>query len=119
MGFWDRRRHIKEAKAMLRVGAQVENLHEALLVVAKQAEQWHMFVPHGGWPVLPAKLDDIIDTQDRLSNDMTSLDMVLATTPQGGNLETVDFNQVEERLKALYDDTQALVSLSARARLQW
>ena len=54
MGFWERRRHIKEAKSMLRVGAQVENLHEALLVVAKQAEQWHMFVPHGGWPVLPA-----------------------------------------------------------------
>ena len=24
MGFWDRRRHIKEAKSMLRVGAQVE-----------------------------------------------------------------------------------------------
>ena len=118
MGFWDRRRHIKEAKAMLRVGAQVENLHEALLVVAKQAEQWHMFVPHGGWPVLPAKLDDIIDTQDRLSNDMTSLDMVLATTPQGGNLETVDFNQVEERLKALYDDKQALDTLPERARLE-
>ena len=39
MGFWERRRHIKEAKSMLRVGAQVENLHEALLVVAKQAEQ--------------------------------------------------------------------------------
>ena len=118
MGFWDRRRHIKEAKAMLRVGAQVENLHEALLVVAKQAEQWHMFVPHGGWPVLPAKLDDIIDTQDRLSNDMTSLDMVLATTPQGGNLENVDFNQVEERLKALYDDKQALDTLPERARLE-
>ena len=31
-GFWERRRHIKEAKSMLRVGAQVENLHEALLV---------------------------------------------------------------------------------------
>lgn len=118
MGFWDRRRHIKEAKAMLRVGAQVENLHEALLVVSKQAEQWHMFVPHGGWPVLPAKLDDIIDTQERLCNDMTALNTVLSTTPQGGNLETVDFNQVEERLKALYDDKQALDTLPERARLE-
>ena len=118
MGFWDRRRHIKETKAMLRVGAQVENLHEALLVVSKQAEQWHMFVPHGGWPVLPAKLDDIIDTQERLGNDMTALNTVLSTTPQGGNLETVDFNQVEERLKALYDDKQALDTLPERARLE-
>ena len=118
MGFWERRRHIKEAKSMLRVGAQVENLHEALLVVAKQAEQWHMFVPHGGWPVLPAKLDDIINTQDQLTNDMTALNVALATTPQGGNLDTVDLNQVEERLKALYDDKQALDTLPERARLE-
>ena len=117
MGFWERRRHIKEAKSMLRVGAQVENLHEALLVVAKQAEQWHMFVPHGGWPVLPAKLDDIINTQDQLTNDMTALNVALATTPQGGNLDTVDLNQVEERLKALYDDKQALDTLPERAGL--
>ena len=53
IGFWERRRHIKEAKSLLRVGAQVENLHDALQVVAKQAAQWRMFVPHGGWPVLP------------------------------------------------------------------
>ena len=35
MGFWERRRHVKEAKDLLRVGAQVEDLHEALKVVAK------------------------------------------------------------------------------------
>lgn len=54
MGFWERRRHIKEAKDLLRVGAQVEDLHEALKVVAKQGEQWHQFVPHGGWRCCPA-----------------------------------------------------------------
>ncbi len=118
MGFWDRRRLVKEAKGLLRVGAQVENLHEALQVVAKQAEQWHMFVPHGGWPVLPPKLDDIIATQDELTQDMTALNSVLATTPQGGNLDTIDLNQVEERLKALYADKQALDDLPERARLE-
>lgn len=118
MGFWERRRHIKEAKGLLRVGAQVENLHDALQVVAKQSEQWHMFVPHGGWPVLPAKLDDILETQDELTRDMTALNTVLATTPMGGSLETVDFNQVEERLKALYDDHQSLDTLPERARLE-
>ena len=118
MGFWERRRHIKEAKGLLRVGAQVENLHDALQVVAKQSEQWHMFVPHGGWPVLPAKLDDILETQDELTRDMTALNTILATTPMGGSLETVDFNQVEERLKALYDDHQSLDTLPERARLE-
>ena len=118
MGFWERRRHIKEAKGLLRVGAQVENLHDALQVVTKQSEQWHMFVPHGGWPVLPAKLDDILETQDELTRDMTALNTILATTPMGGSLETVDFNQVEERLKALYDDHQSLDTLPERARLE-
>ena len=76
MGFWERRRHIKEAKDLLRVGAQVEDLHEALKVVAKQGEQWHQFVPHGGWPVLPSKLDEIISTQEALVSNMTALDTV-------------------------------------------
>ena len=68
--------------------------------------------------MLPAKLDDIINTQDQLTNDMTALNVALATTPQGGNLDTVDLNQVEERLKALYDDKQALDTLPERARLE-
>lgn len=118
MGFWERRRHIKEAKSLLRVGAQVEDLHEALKVVAKQGEQWRQFVPHGGWPVLPTKLDDIITTLDGLLGNMTSLDTVLATTPTGGNLETVDFNTVEARLKALLDDRKALDTLPERCRLE-
>lgn len=118
MGFWERRRHIKEAKGLLRVGAQVEDLHEALKVVARQGEQWRQFVPHGGWPVLPTKLDDIITTLDAMVSNMTALDTVLATTPTGGNLGTTDFNTVEVRLKALLDDRKALDTLPERCRLE-
>lgn len=118
MGFWERRRHVKEAKSLLRVGAQVENLHEALKVVSKQAEQWHSLVPHGGWPVLPPKLDDIVQTQEELEGNLTALNSVLATTPQGGDLENLDLNEVERRLRALYDDHRALDSLPERCRLE-
>ncbi|NEG69682.1 helicase [Bifidobacterium choloepi] len=118
MGYWERRRHVKEAKSMLRVGAQVENLHDALLVVKRQAEQWRMFVPHGGWPVLPPKLDEIIDTQEELAANMTALDVVLATTPDGADLETTDFNAVEARLRTLYDDKIALDTLPERSVLE-
>ncbi|MDK7041635.1 hypothetical protein QP292_24640, partial [Escherichia coli] len=34
MGFWERRHHIKEARSLLRVGAKVDDLHEALKIVA-------------------------------------------------------------------------------------
>ncbi|RGW11090.1 helicase [Bifidobacterium pseudolongum] len=118
MGFWDRRRQIKEAKSMLRVGAHVEDLHDALVVVEKQAQQWRLFVPHGGWPVLPPKLDDIVATQEALLSNMTALDTVLATTPEGGDLQTADFNVVEERLKALFDDRKALDTLPERCSLE-
>ena len=118
LGFWERRRLVKEAKSLLRPGAQVEDLHESLVVVSKQAEQWRTFVPHGGWPVLPPKLDVIIDTQESLIRDMTALDTVLATTPAGGDLETMDLNKVEERLKALFDDHTALDTLPERCALE-
>lgn len=118
MGFWERRRHIKEAKSLLRVGAQVEDLHEALLVVSKQAEQWRMFVPHGGWPVLPPKLDDIVETQEAIVSDLTALNTVLATTPDGAELESVPFMQLETRLQALFNDHRALDSLPERSTLE-
>ncbi|MCH4209041.1 helicase [Bifidobacterium sp.] len=118
MGFWERRRHIKEAKSLLRVGAQVEDLHEALKVVARQAEQWRLFVPHGGWPVLPARLDAILETQEALMDSLTALDAVLASTPQGANLEALGFQSLEERLKALYDDRMALDTLPGRCVLE-
>lgn len=49
---------------------------------------------------------------------ITALDAVLATTPLGANLETLDFNTLEERLKALYDDHLALDTLPGRCRLE-
>lgn len=118
MGFWERRRHVREAKSLLRVGAQVENLHDALIVVKKQGEQWHALVPHGGWPVLPQRLDQMISTQETMSEDITALDTVLSTTPRGGELEARDFNDVESRLKSLYDDHLALDTLPERCRLE-
>ena len=118
MGFWERRRHVREAKSLLRAGAQVEDLHGALVVVKKQADQWHALVPHGGWPVLPPKLDQMIAVQETMSADMTALDAVLNTTPAGGELETRDLNEVEDRLKSLLEDHKALDTLPERCRLE-
>ena len=116
MGFWERRRHIKEAKDLLRVGAQVEDLHEALKVVAKQGEQWHQFVPHGGWPVLPSKLDEThLRPKRRLVSQYDRAGYRAFHHTAGGNLETADFEKVEARLKALLDDRKALDTLPERA----
>lgn len=118
MGWMERRRHIKEARSLLRAGTHVEDLHEALQVVARQAEQWRQFVPHGGWPVLPPKLDEIIETLDSLVSDLTALEMVLSTTPDGAGLTTTPFVNLEQRLRALYDDHQSLDTLPQRMVLE-
>ncbi len=118
IGFWERRRHIKEAKSLLRVGAQVENLARcaagrgqagramahvrASRRVAGAAEQTRRHHRHaGGAGPRP-------DGAGRR----------MSTTVQGGDLESQDFVAVEERLKALFDDHLALDTLPERCRLE-
>lgn len=118
MGFWERRRHIKEARSLLRVGAKVDDLHEALKIVAQQAAQWRTFVPHGGWPVLPHKLDEIVSTQELLDRNLVALDAVLSTTRLGADLENVEFTKLDERLQALHDDRASLDTLPGRCVIE-
>ena len=118
MGFWERRRHVREARSLLRVGAKVDDLHEALKIVAQQAAQWRTFVPHGGWPVLPPKLDELVNTQEVLSRNLVALDAVLSTTRQGADLENIEFAQLEARLQDLHDDRASLDTLPGRCKLE-
>lgn len=118
MGFWERRRHIKEARSLLRVGAKVDDLHEALKIVAQQAAQWRTFVPRGGWPVLPPKLDEIVSTQELLDRNLVALDAVLSTTRLGADLENVEFTKLDERLQALHDDRASLDTLPGRCVIE-
>lgn len=118
MGFWERRHHVREARSLLRVGAKVDDLHEALKIVAQQAAQWRTFVPHGGWPVLPPKLDDIVNTQELLARHLVALDAVLATTLKGADLENIEFAQLEARLQDLHDDRASLDTLPGRCNLE-
>jgi hypothetical protein len=119
MGYWDRRRYVKEAKSLQRPGTKkLEDLHQALEAVSHQAEQWRTLVPHGGWPVLPPKLDDIIETFESLTADLTALDVVLSTTPSGSDLTSAQFVSLEARLQKLFDDHAALDTLPERTSLE-
>ena len=118
MGFWERRHHIKDARSLLRVGAKVDDLHEALKIVAAQAAQWRTFVPHGGWPVLPPKLDEIVSTQELLDRNLVALNAVLSTTRLGADLENIEFTKLDERLQALHDSRESLDTLPGRCVIE-
>ncbi|OZG52514.1 helicase [Pseudoscardovia radai] len=118
LGMHERRHLVKEAKSLLRVGSHVDDIRSALIVALKESEEWRTFVPHGQWPVLPNELDDIITVQESLSSDLTAMNSILATTPEGADLETIDFQSLEDRLRLLYDDHKSLNTLPERSTLE-
>ncbi|MBQ9681125.1 MAG: helicase [Aeriscardovia sp.] len=118
MGYWDRRRYVKEIKSLLRPGTHVDDLHGALTVVARDVKQWKSMSSKDGWPTLPDGLDAIIETFESVTADLTALDSVLATTPEGPGLSGASFDTLESRLHRLRDDHQVLKNLPARSQLE-
>ena len=118
MGYWERRRYIKEIRSLIRPGQHVEDLHSALIIVRRDAKIWKSMSSLDGWPTLPDQLDQIIETFESVMSDITALDSVLATTPEGPGLSGAAFEMLTDRLQRLHDDKKALENLPARARLE-
>lgn len=117
MGFWARRRAIRDVRHCLHPGQKPENLHDTLEVVARQGERWRRLVPSGGWPVLPDGLDEIVATFEQMNQDLTALDAVLVTAPGTRPLAESTFVDVDTRLRALYADRDRLTDLPELMRL--
>lgn len=118
MSMGERHRAIKEVKSLLRPGRRVKDLHSALQIVERQAQQWRSVVPQGGWPVLPDGIDEMLDTFDSLTSDLTSLEVVLASTPRGAGFSEMTFVDLDQRLRLLYRDRDSLKDLPERASLE-
>lgn len=118
MSLGERHRSIREVRGLLRPGKKIKDLHSALTVVQAQAKQWRALVPAGGWPVLPDGIDEMLDTFDSLTSDLTALEVVLDSTPQGGGLSSSTFVDLDRRLRGLYADRSSLDSLPERASLE-
>ncbi len=118
MSMGERHRAIKEARRLLRPGRRVKNLHAALEIVQRQAEQWRTVVPRGGWPVLPDGIDEMLDTFDSLTSDLTALEVVLSSTPRGAGFSEMTFVDLDARLRLLYQDRDSLKNLPERATLE-
>lgn len=115
----ERHRLSREARSLVRVGARVDDLHAALIAAQKEKEEWRGFVSKGDKPVLPmVDLGEIVKVEESLMSDLTALDSVLATTPDKGDLESLGFEALDKRLRALFDDRKALDTLPRRSSLE-
>ncbi|WP_250447280.1 hypothetical protein, partial [Actinotalea sp. C106] len=112
-----RRRFRKQAKDMLRPGRPVEDLHAALVDVQSQREVWQAHCPAGGWPRIPEGLAAIEREFQMIRNDLAGLGAVLANTPDGGELETLPWRSLRERLRRLEQDRSALSTLPERTAI--
>ncbi len=112
-----RRRLRRQAKDLLRPGRPVADLHAALVDVQHQREVWQAHCPAGGWPRLPDGLKQIESDHRRVAEDLELLAASLAGTSSAGDLTTLPWAAVLERLHRLHDDQAALVTLPERTAM--
>ncbi|RPF19885.1 hypothetical protein [Myceligenerans xiligouense] len=117
MGWLERRRLRKRARAMVRPGVRLSDMHEALLEVAEQREVWQEQCPRGGWPTLPEGLAAIEETYEAVRIDVEALEPAVATSHAGGGLAELDLDALRQRLEALAGDADALTHLPERTAI--
>lgn len=88
MGFWERLRLRRQARALLRPGAPPADLHGALRSAHEQRAGWRALAGGGGRPEMPADLDRARAAYDTLSGHLEWLDERIATTAPSGTTWT-------------------------------
>lgn len=115
MGAFARMRLRREAAEYVRPGAEVGDLHAALVRVQEQRVVWLRHSVARGLPKLLPGLGGIEDLVRQAESAIELLDPVLETTPDGGDLEHMPRAELEARLRALAEDAQALETLPQRS----
>ena len=112
-----RRRLRRQAKDMVRPGRPVADLHSALVEVQVQRDVWRAHCPAGGWPRVPEGLARTEESFRTIRADLESLSEVLAPTAAGGDLITLTWSALIDRLRRLRSEQAALVTLPERTAL--
>jgi hypothetical protein len=90
LGWWERRRIVKAAKALLRPGPPPRDLHAALEDAATQRTAWRELAGAGGRPEIPADLDRARAAHDAVLADLAWLDERLPARSDRGPLADLD-----------------------------
>ncbi|MCL3861250.1 hypothetical protein [Actinotalea sp. K2] len=112
-----RQRLRRQAKDLLRPGRPVADLHGALVDVQAQREVWRAHCPAGGWPRIPEGLAHIEHDFGDVDADLRALEAVLVGTVGGGELSTLPWADLVDRLHRLRQDRSALDALPERTTL--
>lgn len=118
MGMLQRKRQKKAANEFLRPGADVSDLHAALIDVRSQRIVLEDLAGHDGRPQIPRgvlEADAILQTVEA---DVAKIAPILETTPDGGDLGLMLIEELQARTEAMGRDSENLAELPERSRLQ-
>ncbi len=101
LGAWARSRVRRQARAMLRPGRPPADLHAELMEARRQRQAWNDLVGAGGRPEISPRLDEAQAAFDLLNSDLIWLGTVLASTADGGALQSLAIPQLKQRLRDL------------------
>ncbi|MDO5721795.1 MAG: prevent-host-death family protein [Actinomycetaceae bacterium] len=97
-----RKRLTKQAQDLVRPGRHVEDLHEELRSVQSQREVWRRHCEAGGWPKLPANLDEMVEHAEKVQHHLNKLNPHLGTAY--GNLAKLDIGELSRLIERLNND---------------
>nr|WP_281389076.1 DUF4011 domain-containing protein [Brevibacterium renqingii] len=118
MGMMQRRRLKKSAQEFLRPGAEVADLHSALIDVRAQRVILSDLAGHDGRPQIPRGVLEADEILQSVEADMAKLAPILETTPDGGDLGSMLIEELQARTEAMGRDSENLAELPERSRLQ-
>ncbi|GAA1810266.1 MULTISPECIES: DUF4011 domain-containing protein [Brevibacterium] len=118
MGMLQRKRLKKSAQEFLRPGAEVPDLHAALIDVRAQRVILRDLAGHDGRPQIPRGVLEADEILQGVEADVAKLAPVLETTPDGGDLGGMLIEELQARAEAMGGDSENLADLPERSRLQ-
>jgi hypothetical protein len=118
MSALERRRWRKQARDLLRPGSHPADLHQALIRVQDERNQWQQLASVGGWPRVPTGLAETESAYEAVRADCARLEAALP----GANLQNLTLDELAatvERLARRDDLTTTLPArVAARAKLE-
>lgn len=118
MGMLQRKRQKKAANEFLRPGADVTDLHSALIDVRSQRIVLQDLAGHDGRPQIPRGVLEADEILQNVEADVATIAPILETTPDGGDLGSMLIEELQARTEAMGRDSENLAELPERSRIQ-
>lgn len=107
----------KAAREYILPGVNMTDLHENLMIVQAEREEWISWAENPKEPSVPENLNMLRVALTNLKSEIEGLRIVLADSPEGNEFVSIPIADVTNRLQALMDDERLLRSYPERMTL--